>query len=284
MHLLYLCEQKMPEAGVSDAEAAAEDAKVLASRRKASMMQVDTTTTTVDGVLRTALERFCMDILQKHFEEDGDGDDDDDVPEAEQSEVRVALRRRSDWVVTRARAAFDSAARGVSDCVQALSDAEAEASRKALKTQSNWFKLKLEVARTAAGVELKNQAVEQQAAYHRQLEARLGEISQGGDALLREANEQLERAHEKIDGLERRASQLDEAYGMSQQLLAKSERGARAARRSARARSRPTPTRHASPSPTPSTRCSSARRRARWRPTSARCLATIAAWASGCAG
>ena len=59
-----MCEQKMPEAGVSDAEAAAEDAKVLASRRKASMMQVDTTTTTVDGVLRTR----CLHCSQSRQE------------------------------------------------------------------------------------------------------------------------------------------------------------------------------------------------------------------------
>lgn len=96
-------------------------------------------------------------------------------------------------VIETARKAFDLASRGCADGVRALSDAEAASNRAQLKAQSGWYTIKLEHARTAGDMKLKNQSVELQAAHHKALEAKVAALSEGGDALLHEANQQVRR-------------------------------------------------------------------------------------------
>ena len=87
---------------------------------------------------------------------------------------------------------FDTATRQGLSLGEALSSADIELNRKSLKAQENIFKLKLEASRTAASVQMQNQAAELEANAKAQMEAKKREMLEGGSAELQDAIAQVE--------------------------------------------------------------------------------------------
>ena len=125
-------------------------------------------------------------------------------------------------------AAVDSLGSSLSSAVATLQEADAEATRKALKQQKTWYELKLETARTAASVSLNNQAAEMQAAHHRQMEQSLSAANEGGDSALQEAHEKLEELSLRYAGLQMASKQAEDGLRVTRNLLQAAE--ARAAK------------------------------------------------------
>lgn len=88
---------------------------------------------------------------------------------------------------------FDTATRQGLALGEALSSADLELNRKALKAQENIFKLKMEASRTAAAVQMKNQAAELEASAKAAADAKRREALEGGDTELLEAQDEIER-------------------------------------------------------------------------------------------
>jgi len=102
---------------------------------------------------------------------------------------------RDDTVISNS---FEVLLRKAAALGEALSEADREAHRKAIKQQDNMFKLKLESSRTAGAVNLQNAQTELQAAYHKQLEDQVKAIKSGGSSALADAHRELEECQEDL--------------------------------------------------------------------------------------
>ena len=83
----------------AEADAEPDDEKsveVMKLRRKQSMLGTEKAASTVEGVLRASLEKLCMDILQKHYE-DADPDE-EEMDEAESAYRAEQKQRGRQWV------------------------------------------------------------------------------------------------------------------------------------------------------------------------------------------
>ena len=126
-------------------------------------------------------------------------------------------------LVEEARTALDAVTRSAAAGMTTYSESEAENLRIQLKAQSVGFDIKLATARKAGEMQLKNQAVELEHVHNRAMENKMAQLSMGGDALLREANEQLTEHKERLSALEPKMRAADEQLRVTKNLLATAE-------------------------------------------------------------
>ena len=121
----------------------------------------------------------------------------DDITQIFGGTLEKCLEATGDADATKAaseiRHVFDAAQRQALSLGQALSEADIELNRKSLKAQDLAFKLKLEASRTAASVQMKNQAAELEANAQAEMARKRQEMLDGGDQVLRDAMEEVER-------------------------------------------------------------------------------------------
>ena len=96
------------------------------------------------------------------------------------------------------REVFNNLLRRARELAQEHSDADAKATRAHSKAAARLFQDKLERARTAANVSLKNKSVEMSATFHKKLLEKVHELSEGGSSLLIEAQEREEMVMKQL--------------------------------------------------------------------------------------
>lgn len=119
---------------------------------------------------------------------------------------------------------FDRVSATTLEKVDQFADEEAKAVRKAVKQAAIDNGLKLERVRTASNVSLKNQQAELQAEFDRTLEAKILSLSEGGDAVLREATKRLQDASEELAELKTKHSSQEEQLKMARKELEASKK------------------------------------------------------------
>lgn len=118
------------------------------------------------------------------------------------------------------RGLFDQLSRQINGFGSALSEADAEAHRKGLLSQKTWYEMKLETARTAAAVGLKDQAVKLESDFNRKLETTMQALDSGDTTnLLKEATERASKFEKMADGYKGKLAKADEAVKSLQALL-----------------------------------------------------------------
>ena len=96
------------------------------------------------------------------------------------------------------RGAFEALQRRATEQLADLSNADADGARELLKEQAAAHELKLEHARTAATVKLKDQSVALEASYHKQMEDRMTELTAGGENALFEATRKVDELSKEL--------------------------------------------------------------------------------------
>lgn len=110
-----------------------------------------------------------------------------------------------------------------SDVLGTLSDDSQMTSRDQLKTQSVSYEMKLAHQRTASDLKMQAAEIAQEANFNRKLEEKVRIITGNSGAELEEANRKLEELTEEFSTFKLKASGVEEALHMAQQLLSKSE-------------------------------------------------------------
>ena len=107
---------------------------------------------------------------------------------------------------------------GGSEVIFRLSDADQRAARGQLKEQRAKYEQRMEQVRTASSVQLQNQAAELEAVAEKRIDRRVHELTDGGDAALVKAHQQVEIANAEIAELKLRL-RVESALAMAQQRL-----------------------------------------------------------------
>jgi chromosome segregation ATPase len=94
--------------------------------------------------------------------------------------------------------AFDSMVRDIEKVVKGMSERDSEVHREHSKAAAKQFAAKLENARTASNVSLKNKSIELSASFDKQMRQQLAELKEGGGSLLLEAREAAEKAQQEL--------------------------------------------------------------------------------------
>lgn len=125
--------------------------------------------------------------------------------------------KKADPLQAALKPVLDTIIRSTMLLAEALSEADIDANRKALKAQDMMHKMKVEASRTASGVQMQNQAAEMQASYNTQLAAKVEMMQSGSSATLREA---LERAEELTQELANTTKELTKTEDLNKSLRA----------------------------------------------------------------
>ena len=110
-----------------------------------------------------------------------------------------------------------------SEVIFRLSDADQRAARGQLKEQRAKYEQRMEQVRTASSVQLQNQAAELEAVAEKRIDRRVHELTDGGDAALVKAHQQVEIANAEIAELKLKAEGVESALAMAQQRLKTSD-------------------------------------------------------------
>ena len=114
---------------------------------------------------------------------------------------------------------FDGMMRNAKQIAKEMSDSDAKANRAQAKTAARLFQIKLEHARTAANVSLKNKSIEMSATFHKKLLDKVQELNEGGSSLLSEAQERHDDLIKQLEGEKLRHESAKETLKVSQRLL-----------------------------------------------------------------
>ena len=107
-------------------------------------------------------------------------------------------------------------ARGLMETATVILDETVDTQRKQLKHQAQWFEVKLDTARKATGVQLKNQAQAMEETHHRSLEETTKSLTSGGSEKLAEAQKEIEELTARLDNLHLKLVGSQEALSASQ--------------------------------------------------------------------
>ena len=152
-----------------------------------------------------------------------------DVAEVLRSEggtLQATIGEASAQAASELASAFERIGRRVGTLAETMEEALFEAHREETRVAAATAKLKLEATRTASSVALKNQMAELEALHHKQLEAKMAQLSEGGDALLHDAHAKVEELTAQLTELQAKHDAMDDLVKTTQKLEQNSERRA----------------------------------------------------------
>ena len=127
------------------------------------------------------------------------------------------------------RKAWDTLQRRANEQLESLSEAEASSAKEQLKDQAGVYEMKLEHVRKAGSVRLENQEASLEASFHKKMEDKIHELTDGSDNAVVRTQKQLHDLTEAMKELKLKHTGTEEALGMAQKAMKTSEARADAA-------------------------------------------------------